>query len=179
DDIKDQHENALASKVAENLQKTEVLSGPEYTEDEFKDEHENALASNAAEGLQKMEVVSSPEYKEGPSDHKKRKTQKDEEQNQTNSSKILEPIGDQKRRLSSDDVSAVEKTKRRKTDTSTNVGTSKETASASPVEDSQLKRIDASVLTKIVQVMKGESIMDNSLRIWDYGGQLIYHSIHR
>ncbi|XP_033118169.1 uncharacterized protein LOC117117810 [Anneissia japonica] len=27
--------------------------------------------------------------------------------------------------------------------------------------------------------MKGESIMDNSLRIWDYGGQLIYHSIHR
>ncbi|XP_033118166.1 uncharacterized protein LOC117117808 [Anneissia japonica] len=77
DEIKDQHENALASKAAEDLQKIEVLSSPEYTEDEFKDKHENALASNAAEGLQKIEVVSSPEYAEGPSDDKNRKPQKD------------------------------------------------------------------------------------------------------
>ncbi|XP_033104499.1 uncharacterized protein LOC117107047, partial [Anneissia japonica] len=107
---------------------------------EIKDKQENAVASKTAEELQKIKALSSPKYA---------------------------------------DVFAVEKRKRSETDTSTNDGTSKATASASPMEDSQPERIDASVIEKIVPVMKGESIKDNSLRIWDYGGQLISHSIHR
>ncbi|XP_033101334.1 probable serine/threonine-protein kinase pats1, partial [Anneissia japonica] len=85
-------------------------------------------------------------------------------------SQTLGPTGGQKRKKSNDEVSGNEET---------NDGTPQATASASLVEDiAQSQRMD-DVIKKVVQVMQGKSLRDNSLRIWDYGGQLIYHSIHR
>ncbi|XP_033109478.1 uncharacterized protein LOC117110781 [Anneissia japonica] len=120
--------------------------------DEIKDKHENALAKKTAEDLQKQEVASSLEYRG-------------------------EPIGDQKKKNSNDDTSGNEEAKQSKPNTNTTGERSQATTSASPMKDKI--KIDANMREKIVQVLKGEPPRDNSLRIWDYGGQLIYHSIHR
>ncbi|XP_033121403.1 uncharacterized protein LOC117120497 [Anneissia japonica] len=147
------------SLVLDKADKTKWIEKEIDHKDEIKEKHENALATKAAEDLQKIEDLSSPK---------------------STGFKMLVTNNDQQRKKSSDDTTADEETKQSTINTNTEIYQATASASQLPIEvTTQPQRIDENVIEKIVQVMKGKSIKDNSLRIWDFGGQLIYHSIHR
>ncbi|XP_033107690.1 uncharacterized protein LOC117109439 isoform X3 [Anneissia japonica] len=165
-EMKDKHENALATSIAKTLlRKKEVVSSPEYT------------VESQTNGIESQKTLE-------PSDDQKR------EQSQVygiESPKTLKPSGDLKRKIckdvDGDRVSAGVSGENKRSKTQTNGATSQATTSASSIEANgqpqTMKQYSQDIKRKVVQVMEGASIIDNSFRIWDYGGQPIYHTIHR